>query len=104
MSTYPSPPPSGGWQPPVKHPQSTTALVLGILGLVVCGILGPFAWYIGGKAVREIDAEPGRYDGRGEANAGQILGIIATVFLIIGLLTVLAIIVLTVIAASTAPR
>lgn len=93
MSSYPSAPQgNGGWQPPEKHPQSTLALVLGILGLVICSILGPFAWYIGGKAVNEIDASRGRYEGRSEANAGKILGIIATVLLGIGVLITLAVV------------
>ena len=41
-----------------QHPQGTTILVLGILSLVVCGILGPFAWSMGNKALREINADP----------------------------------------------
>ena len=65
--------------------QATTALVLGILGIVICGVLAPFAWSIGNKEVQAIDA--GRRDptNRGSANAGKILGIIGTVFLIVGL-------------------
>jgi hypothetical protein len=65
--------------------------VLGILGLVVCGILGPFAWVMGNRAVREIDASRGGFGGRTEANIGRILGIVATVLLIGGLLLVVLI-------------
>jgi len=57
------------------------ALILGIVSLVACGLLGPFAWSIGGKAVREIDASGGAMDGRTLAQAGKICGIIATVLL-----------------------
>jgi len=73
--------PGGGWAPRPKHPQAVTVLVLGILGLVVCQVLSPFAWVMGNRAVREIDANPGVYDGRGEAQAGRILGIVGTVLL-----------------------
>ena len=99
-SAYPPPPGSQyppGYAPgyPVapKHPQATTALVLGILGLVLCGLIGPFAWVIGSKAVKEIDANPTAFSGRSEANAGKIMGIVGTVLLglmiaFIGLLVV----------------
>ncbi len=76
---------------PVKHPRSTTVLVLGILSLVCCGVLGPVAWVMGNTAVREIDAAPGRYTGRDAANIGRILGIIATVLLVVGVVTTVAV-------------
>ncbi len=74
-------PPPGGYYPPPKHPQATTVLVLGILGLVLCQVLGPFAWSMGNKAQKEIQASPGAYSGEGEINAGRILGIISTALL-----------------------
>ena len=94
------------------HPSATTAMVLGIIGLVgiaFCGgltlVLSPFAWAIGRKSVREIDASPGRYGGRDKANAGTIMGIIGTVFLGIGILAVIGIIALIAAApnGSTSP-
>ena len=115
--SYPPPPPYGqypppgqypsgqyGYQPvyvPPKHPQATLAMVLGIVGLtgIMCYItafVSPFAWWIGAKAVKEIDADPARYGGRGEAMAGKVMGIIGTVLLIIGLLIVIGLIVLTI--------
>ena len=75
--------------------QATTALVLGILGLVVCGILGPFAWHIGHQEITAIDAgrrEPGN---RGTAQAGRVLGIISSLILALG-----AVFLLVVVAAS----
>jgi hypothetical protein len=81
-------------QPPMQyapdHPKATTVLVLGVLGLVVCGLVAPFAWVMGKQTVNEIDASQGRLGGRGAANAGYILGIIGTVFLGFALLTVVA--------------
>jgi hypothetical protein len=53
-------------------------MVLGIIGLAACQLLAPIAWFIGSKAVNEIDASPGAYSGRGEANAGKIMGIVGT--------------------------
>jgi hypothetical protein len=88
MSTAPPPPPppaSSG--PPVghriaaDHPRATIALVLGILGIVTCQVVAPFALVIGRRAVKEIDASNGAIGGRGLAQAGYILGIIGTVLL-----------------------
>jgi hypothetical protein len=63
------------------HPQGTTILVLGILGLVVCSPLGIAAWVMGKKALAEATA-------MGASNAstikvGYILGIIATCLMIL---------------------
>ncbi|MDF1606043.1 DUF4190 domain-containing protein [Nocardioides sp. YIM 152315] len=99
----PGPPPGYppyGYGPPPKHPSAMTAMVLGIIGLagiLTCGgvtlVLSPFAWAMGGRAVREIDAAPpGTYDGRDQANAGRIMGIVGTVLLVLGVLAVAAII------------
>jgi uncharacterized membrane protein YjgN (DUF898 family) len=93
-------PPQFAPQPPA-HPQSTTALILGILGIVLCGLLAPFAWFVGNKAVDEIDRNPGLYSGRGEANAGKVLGIIGTVMLGVGVLFVLGAIAFVGIAAMS---
>ncbi len=64
--------------------QATTVLVLGILSLVLCQILGPFAWVMGNKELAAIDAGRRAPENRGTAQAGRILGIISTVLLIIG--------------------
>jgi hypothetical protein len=89
-------PPYG--QPPVgyapDHPKATTAMVLGILGIVVCGLVAPFAWRIGKRTVDEIDASHGQLGGRGTAQAGYILGIIGTILLVLGLLIGLLVMVL----------
>ncbi|MCD9153982.1 DUF4190 domain-containing protein [Aeromicrobium duanguangcaii] len=82
-------PAAGGQQwgtPAPKHPKATLVLILGILGVVVCGVLAPFAWVIGNRTVAEIDANPGVYEGRGEAQAGRILGMIGTALLVLSVL------------------
>jgi hypothetical protein len=86
---YGAPSPYGyGYPPPgygVEHPQGTTILVLGILSLVVCGLLGPFAWTMGSRALREIDAAPpGYFRNRGNVVAGRICGMIASILMIVG--------------------
>jgi hypothetical protein len=65
--------------------------IVGITGFAFCltFLAAPFAWYFGAKAVREIDANPGRYDGRSEANAGKIMGIIGTILLILAVVAVI---------------
>ena len=64
--------------------QATTVLVLGILSLVLCQVLGPFAWVMGNNELAGIDAGRRPPQNRGTAQAGRILGIISTVLMIIG--------------------
>lgn len=95
MSVPPQqPPPSGpvpghpfGMEPP-DHPQAMTVLILGILGLSMVPFTAPFAWYMGTQALREIDAQPGRYGRRDWVHIGRILGIVGTVVLGLVLLMV----------------
>lgn len=81
------------WLP--KHPQAQTAMVLGIIALAgsfICLVpilLSPFAWYFGAKVKREIAAEPQRWGGQSEAQAGFIMGIIGTVFLALGIVVLI---------------
>jgi hypothetical protein len=79
--------PYGGM--PQSHPQGTVILVLGILGLLICGPLGIAAWVMGNNAIAEIDRNPAGYSNRGQVQAGRICGIIATVLWAIGVLVVL---------------
>jgi hypothetical protein len=86
VNPYGSPqqPSYGGYAPygygQVPHPRGTTALVLGIVGVVVCPFVGIAAFVIGRGVRREIDAEPWRYNNRGQATAGWVLGIISIVY------------------------
>jgi hypothetical protein len=89
-----------GYAAPPPHPSATTALVLGIvslIGLFICIfpiLAAPFAWRTGGRVVKEIDAQPGRWSGREQAQAGRIMGIIGTVLLVLGLIAIIAMIAL----------
>ena len=63
------------------HPRAVVSLILGILGILLCSVVAPFARVIGRRSVNEIDASGGTLGGRGMAQAGFILGIIGTVLL-----------------------
>ncbi len=98
---YPVQPYGQGMMLP-DHPQSTTVLVLGILGFVVA-VTGPFAWYIGSKARKEIRQNPGSYREGGMLTVGWILGIISTGYLaLIAVILVIYVIAIIALVAGTA--
>jgi hypothetical protein len=68
----------------MKPHRGTTILVLGILGLVICGPLGIAAWIMGNGDLKEMDAGTMDPSGRGNTNAGRICGMIATILMILG--------------------
>ena len=69
-------------------------MILGLVGLVgsfICGItifICPFAWIMGGRVRREIDASGGTLGGREQATVGYVCGIIGTVLLVLGALAI----------------
>lgn len=87
---------------------ATTAMVLGIASLAgnvfLCGVallLGPVAWAVGHKAMREIRASGGALGGEGQAQAGRMMGIIATGLLVLAVAALVVIIALIAQAAHT---
>lgn len=88
----------------LEHPQGTLVLVLGILSIVLCQILGPFAWVMGRRALAEIDASGRPYSNRGMVQAGMICGIVGTVFLALVLVWVVFAVIVAVGAATTGAR
>lgn len=64
--------------------RGSTILALGILSLVVCSVMGPIAWAMGNEEMRRIDSGQAPEDGRSNATAGRICGIIASVMLMLG--------------------
>jgi len=70
----------------VTNQKAVISLVLGILGLGCCPIMGPVALFISNKARAEINASGGQQGGGGLAQAGLILGILGSIFLVLGLL------------------
>jgi len=119
MSDMPPPPPGGNQPPPQwgQQPASppwgqqpaawgnnmaaytvnpfdsrgTTVLVLGILGLVICQVLGPVAWIMGNSVQR--DALAAGYPVPGNARAGRILGMIGTGLIALSILFVIVIVI-----------
>ena len=99
-------PPSGpppGYQPPPYQPpaypvagavvgavpqnqKAVIALILGILSCICCPIVGPVAFFLGRQAMAEVDASGGTQTGKGLGQAGFILGIVGTAFLVLAIL------------------
>lgn len=81
---------------------ATTALVLGILSLVMCGLFtGIPAMIVGRNAKREIKQSGGRVGGEGVANAGIITGLIGTIISGLGILFFILIMVIGLSASTT---
>jgi uncharacterized protein DUF4190 len=60
--------------------KATWALILGIVGMVLCGVFaGIPAIVLGHQARKETDSSRGTQEGRGMATAGFVLGIVSTV-------------------------
>jgi Domain of unknown function (DUF4190) len=73
---------------PPNDSQATLALVLGIISVFCCPILGPVALFIGNASRQRVQASGGTLGGGGLATAGLILGIIGTIFLVFGVITI----------------
>jgi predicted Zn finger-like uncharacterized protein len=73
-----------GGGPKVPH-RGVLILLLGIGAFVVFGPLGIVAWILGNTDIKEIDA--GRMDpeGRGMTQIGRILGMIATILMVVSI-------------------
>lgn len=74
-------------------PRSSTVLTLGVLSLVLCTVLGPFAWSMGTEELRRIDSGLTPPHGRSTASAGRICGIVATCLLCFSLLMIMFVLV-----------
>jgi hypothetical protein len=70
--------------------QATTILILGILGIICCAPLGIAAWIMGNRELEAIDAGRRNPENRGTANAGRIIGIVATALMALGILAFIA--------------
>ena len=87
------------FQPPVaaggqNQTLAIVSLVLGILGLVSCGIAAPFALVTGFMARKKIANNPNEFGGSGLALAGMIIGAIGTLLLVLFILYVIFVFVL----------
>jgi hypothetical protein len=73
---------------PQQSSKATLAVVLGVLGIICCGLLAPAAWYLASEELKAINAGRLSEANRGMAQVAKILGIIGTILLVIGLLWV----------------
>ena len=73
--------PTSDAPPQATSSRATTALVLGIVGIVCCQLCGPFAWWMGKQEIAAIRAGTIPASNEGMAKAGMILGIVGTVLL-----------------------
>lgn len=71
----------GGHYPPHR---GSVVLTLGILGIVLCFILGIFAWVMGSGDLQKMRAGQMDPSGYGTTQAGMICGMIATILAGIG--------------------
>src|SRR5437667_9655925 len=87
FGSTPPPPPPPAIQSDKASSRAIWALILGIASWVLgCSILtGIPAWIMGKKEVREIDEGRAPAAGRTMANIGMWLGIINTIFAILGI-------------------
>ena len=76
-----SPPPPQMMAQQSASTQAITSLILGILGVICCGLMAPIAWYIGSQELKAIQAGLSPAAGDGLARAGMILGIVGTILL-----------------------
>jgi hypothetical protein len=72
--------PYGYGPPPGTDSADTTIFILGLIGLIVCPLLGPIAWVRGKRRLDETRQRG--WPDPGMAKAGWILGIIATAYMI----------------------
>lgn len=68
----------------MKPHRGTLILVLGILSLIICYPLGIVTWILANGDLKEIAAGAMDPEGKQLTTIGKILGIIATVFLGLG--------------------
>jgi hypothetical protein len=77
---------------PAASGRSIASMILGILGIAICPLFAPFAWYMGHHELDAIGSFHAPREGQGFAKAGQILGIIGSLpLLLIAAVLVLAI-------------
>ena len=75
-------------------------LVLGILGLVFCQFISPFAWAMGKSDMEKIDQGLTAPEGRGLTQAGMICGICGTAMIIFALLTMVLLLLFAVVSGA----
>ncbi len=67
----------------VEPHRGVVILVLGILGIMMCGVLGIPAWVMGKRDLDLIARGLMDREGKGLTQAGYVLGIVGTIFFIL---------------------
>jgi hypothetical protein len=100
-ATYPPPgyggvgDPSWGYRARQTHPQATTALVLGVLSIAVCGVFTAIpAIVVGNRVLRDVRASGGQLDGEGSGRTGVVCGWVSVGLTAVSVLAVIAILML----------
>jgi hypothetical protein len=83
-----------------EHPQGTTILVLGIVGLFFT-ICAPIAWFMGNKALKEIRASGINYSNEQQIVIGRILGMVLTIVALVAIVFIGIAVLILVIGAAT---
>jgi len=96
------PMPYGQSYPPatVEHPQGTTILVLGIVGIFV-PIVSFVAWFLGNKAMKEIRSSGQSYANEQNVNIGRILGLVFSILYIIGIVFTIIMVIIFAVAVNS---
>jgi hypothetical protein len=68
----------------VRERDATYAVVFGVMGMF-CGIFGPVALRVGLRSLRNINGSHGTLTGTGSALFGVLAGVVATLFLVVGI-------------------
>lgn len=79
----PVPPPVPAAAVGLQPHRGMVILILGILGLVMCGVVGIFAWVMGNEDLRKMNDGIMDPAGRDMTKAGRICGMIATILMIV---------------------
>jgi len=83
-----------------EHPQGTTILVLGIIGLFFT-ICAPIAWFMGSKALKEIKASGINYANEQQIVIGRVLGMVITIIALVALVFFIVFFIIIAITAVT---
>ena len=73
-------------------PRAVASLALGVVGLALCGIVSPVAWWLAQAELRDIRDRLRPESGESLARVGQVLGIVGTLLIAPVLLVVLAVV------------
>lgn len=98
---------SGGYTPPPASssgPSGTVLIIMGVAGILCCGILAPITWVLSNNAMTALDSGQGNESERGNINAARILGIIGSVLLVLQVIWALTVGVASFRMASQMPR